>query len=363
MSLRERLAAGPLRWWCADRLGGVSMLTASLAAIARQHEPLRLPQGVDEELVAAAFRQRVAWCVQHAPPYRVLAAWVRTGVVSPGWAHTAAAAWPSHAPLSASQRARAWAWRPTATGWRDLGQPSEPARGGPVEDALTDLQVRMVRYLAAHAPSGTVGPRGAEVGLARICWTAAVLERDAAVLLVDDPATAVHQLRSDIPDGALANLVDLAALFGKPDSGAAGLRRWAGEPATGAPLGIVNPVIVPGWACRGLLVGETLLTVFTDEALDPEVTAPRLWELLASAWLDTEDRFQIRYVGVYLARFGRVQRWGLRMLIDQCTGSPRTRSTTREEFLSLAATLIRADGGQPPPSTPDRAVETPPWSQ
>jgi hypothetical protein len=69
---------------------------------------------------AAAFGQRLAFLVQHAPPYYALYGTVTAELADFPDIHLAAARFPSHIHLAEHQRARACDWRPTRVGWFDV---------------------------------------------------------------------------------------------------------------------------------------------------------------------------------------------------------------------------------------------------
>lgn len=359
MSLTSQLYGGELSQWCADRLTNTRMFCDSIAGIGTRHRPVR-PHGQVSgnhwSSVGGAFGQRLAFLVQQAPPYYALLGAVNAGLISYSAASHAACRWPTHEVLPADQRPRALELRPTPGGWLDLGRPLITTPAGVADAVIDDLQTRTARYLAEHAPVGTLGKPGAESGLARVCWVLSGLEDayrsgqlpDELAALATGPVPTVDQLRAAAPDNVVAELGDLAGRF--RDSGSlAEFHRLAGHPTAGTPLGAAAPAIVPDWADADLLVGSTLLDVKTVLRCDkPDRTARWLWQILAYAWLDVHDVYRIRSVGVYLARHGVVVTWNLQTFADNMLGGTGRAADARRDFLRVAERLITEEGGHPP---------------
>ncbi|MDN5918882.1 MAG: hypothetical protein L0I76_27940, partial [Pseudonocardia sp.] len=216
-------------------------------------------------------------------------------------------------------------------------------------DLVTDLARRLVAYLAAHTPPGRAGTRGAEAVLARACVVLTDLESayrggrltDASAARWADPATTVDTLLAAVPDGQVAELVELTA---RADSVGALARLQGGTP---------GPVFVEHWADGDLLTppdsanrgGTTLLDVKTvASARDLHRVGRWLWQLLAYAWLDTGDRHRIRAVGLYLARHGVVITWSLPELTAALMpGHDPADAAAR--FRGIAGQLLAAEAG------------------
>lgn len=182
-------------------------------------------------------------------------------------------------------------------------------------DLVRDLGARLVIYLAEHAPAGRIArSRVADALLARACvvptdWetayrTGRLLDHTAA--LYGDPDTTVHDLLDAVADHQVTELVELAIRADRTRV----LARLAG--------GISGPVFAEHWADGDLLIpaaaggGMVLLDVKTvTSARDPDRVARWLWQLQAYVWLDTDDHYRIRSVGLYLARHAvlRTCRW------------------------------------------------------
>ncbi|SFW11983.1 hypothetical protein SAMN04489730_0077 [Amycolatopsis australiensis] len=194
--------------------------------------------------------------------------------------------------------------------------------------------------------------------LARVCWVLAGWEHAFRTGRMPEQLAAIHahpgytvdDLRAAAPEPAVAELVNLARVLHTSRT----LAGWRGDapgcPIATGPLGIANPIILPGWAEADLLLGSTLWEVTTVTSLDnPAVLVRALWRLLACAWLDTRDVYGIRAVGIYLARHGVTMSWGLTAFCSMVFGGTGRDDAAREAFLPLARRLARADGAEPPP--------------
>ena len=71
-------------------------------------------------------------------------------------------------------------------------------------------------------------------------------------------------------------------------------------------------------------------------------TGRRVWNLLASAWLDTADDFRIRTVGIYLARHRTLITWPLEDLAYQLVQGCNPHQA-RADFVDLACRLRARD--------------------
>ncbi|MDN5920817.1 MAG: hypothetical protein L0I76_37900, partial [Pseudonocardia sp.] len=219
-------------------------------------------------------------------------------------------------------------------------------------DLVTDLARRLVAYLAAHAPPGRAGTRGAEAVLARACVVLTDLESAyrggrlpaAAAARWADPATTIDTLLAAVPDDQVAELVELTARADTTGT----LAHLAG--------GTPGPVFVEHWADGDLLTppdptnhgATTLLDVKTIAAArDPHRVGRWLWQLLAYAWLDTGDRHHIRAVGLHLARHGVTITWPLPEL-TAALAPGRDPDTTAARFRDLAAQLLAEETGLAP---------------
>lgn len=369
MSLTSQLHAGELGTWCASRFPGTAAAAARIEAATRGRRPVRPVGQVDGRHwaeIGGAFGLRLAALVEPSPPYYSLYGLVRAGLVAREWADEQAAQWPTHAALAAEQRGRALELRPSPAGWLELGQPeATDVTSTPGEPVLADLLARLRRYLAEHAPTGQLGTPGVEAALARVFWLVSAFEdayRTAeapAVLheLFGSSVPTVEQLRAAAPEPVVAELVDLARQLDTSGS-LAQLRRLAGTPATGRPLGHAAPAFVHHWADGDLLISDgrtsTLLDVKTVVRADKaERTARWLHQLLGYAWLDVCDRWRIRTVGLYLARHGVLVTWPVDELADQLLDNRglvrgRRREKARAEFLAVARRVITAEGAQLP---------------
>lgn len=137
-----------------------------------------------------------------------------------------------------------------------LGTSSGPERALPAEPVLADFLERTRAYAERHAPPGRLGVPGAEAGLARNYW---LLEMFVSVYRSGAVDESMHQVfRPGVPTVGrmraaasepvveeLARLAEQTRSYGA----LAELRRLAGNPAPGQPLGIAAPVLVNHRAC------------------------------------------------------------------------------------------------------------------
>jgi hypothetical protein len=377
MSLTSQLHDGELADWCARRMPGTAGAARHVIAEVGQRlvDPLSEADAGRQALADAAFAVRVAALVQPAPPYDALAGLVNAGLVGDRWANEQALLYPSHRSLLIAERGRALDIRPSVAGWLDLDESSPAIRrkdwdyvmghSGPAqrelpsEPVLGDLFDRIRAYFDAHAPVGQLGTSGVEAGLARLCWLLALFEFAGKDGELGEPVR--RMFRPGVPDAerlhALADgsvvgeLVALARTL--QDSGALrALRRLAGDPAAGEPLGIARPAITGHWAAGNLLIGgpagSTLVDVKTAAAVrDVERTGRWLWRLLACAWLDQADYYRVRDVGLYFARHGTLLTWSVDTLAGLLLGGGDP-DGARSEFLELAGSVMARDGAGPP---------------
>jgi hypothetical protein len=225
---------------------------------------------------------------------------------------------------------------------------------------LAQLLDRTRRYLAEHAPTGQLGTPAVETALARAFWLLSAVEdvyRSGQAgpglhELFGSAVPTVEQMRAAAPERVVAELVELARQLHTTGS-LATLRRLAGNPPAGRPLGHAGPVFVHHWADGDLLISNgtasTLLDVKTVIRTDnADRTRRWLWQLLGYAWLDVADRWRIRTVGLYLARHGALVTWGLDELAARLLGGPGRTAQARAEFRAVAERAITAEGARAP---------------
>ncbi|HYS41640.1 MAG TPA: hypothetical protein VEO01_38980 [Pseudonocardiaceae bacterium] len=366
MSLTSQLRDGELGAWCKARFTGSADLAGQVGLATRDRRavaPIGRPAGRHWAAIGGAFGARIAALVQPAPPYYALFGLVNAGLVRRSWADDQAARYPTHSALPPHDRMLDL--RPTVAGWFDLdptgefdsGEPDSRS-GFPAEPVLADLLDRTRAYFAQHAPPGRVGTKGAEIGLARSCWLLEIFES----VYRSGQVHEIHQLfRPGVPSlaelrGTASEVVvtELAALAEQLTTlDAVGtLRRLAGGPPAGQPLGIAAPAFVNHWADGDVVLtgpsGSTLLEVKTVLKTGDRPRATQwLWQLVAYAWLDVADRYQIRDVGFYFARHGALVTWPLDDLVDRLLDG-HGQADARREFDRVAARVIEAEGARLP---------------
>uniref|UniRef100_UPI003F4932B4 hypothetical protein n=1 Tax=Amycolatopsis sp. CA-290885 TaxID=3239925 RepID=UPI003F4932B4 len=375
MSLTSELAdaRSTLSAWCSRTLSGTPAVVAEVEQAVHGVRPVRpRAQQVSREhwaQIGGALGQRLADLVQPAPPYYALLGLVRAGWASWPQAHELAAQYPTHRDLPPEYRARALDIRPAAGEWLDLGGPGRAGSGADAAAAAVwgELLQRYRRYLAAHAPVGTLGNPGAERGLARICWLISAAEDiyrsgkppEQLQQLFDRGTASVDTLRGVVDEQQVEELVELAEQLHARNV-VWQLRKLAGTPGAGEPLGIAAPTIVPGWADGDLLLGghadaaadgqgSTLLDVKTVMgARDQGKVARWLWQVLFYAWLDTADLYRIRRVGLLLARHGVLITWPVEELAAGLLGHRDFGDRYREQACAVAEKIISSHGLQFP---------------
>lgn len=371
MSLTSELAdpRSILTRWCAERFRRTPAVVDQVAAAVRDVRPVRPKArevtGRHWAEIGGAWGQRLAELVQPAPPYYALLGMLRAQWVSWAWAHRQAAQYPTHQQLPEQYLTRALALRPAVTTWLDLDYLSTDdgtTGSAAAEDAWGELLARTRAYLAQHAPPGRLGSAGAEAGLARSCWLLSACEdlyRSGAVderldrLVAGGARPSVAQLRGLPGEDQVAELVELAGQL--HSTGALWeLRKLAGSPGDGQPLGIASPTIVPQWADADLLLGPdpaaddqgtTLIDVKTVVSVrDTGKVGRWLWQALLYAWLDTADLYRIRRVGLLLARHGVLITWPVDELTEQLLGRRDAGDRDKDQAVAIAGRIITGHG-------------------
>jgi hypothetical protein len=365
MSLTSQLHDGELARWCATRLPGTGAVVAAVARAGAGHRPIRPVGDVGRQhwaAVGGTLGVRLAFLVQHAPPYYALLGLTGGGIATRRWADRTAATWPTHRRLSAAQQARALQLRPTPTGWLDLGPGVDPGDDDTSQERLlSDFFDRTQRSLEEQAPAGQLSSPATEAWLLRSCYVLSSWEDVYRSNTLIDTLLALHErgtyhmeeLRDLAPEPVIAELGRLLTLT--RTSGV--LQQWrdaAGRPAPGNSLGVAGPVIVDNWADGDLLIGpagrergHTLVDVKTVVRVDhPQRTERWLWQILGYAWLDVTDRWGIDSVALYFARHGLQLTWPLAELAEELAGPGVRIDQLRDEFRQVAERIITAEGAR-----------------
>ncbi len=189
-----------------------------------------------------------------------------------------------------------------------------------------------------------------------MCWLLTLCEDVYRGGLVDDRLARLYdagrptadQLRGLIEQRQVDELVSLTRRLHERGT-LWELRKLAGNPGPGTPLGIAGPTIVPHWADADLLLGAidpdhgidahggTLLDVKTVVSVRDTAKVGRwLWQVLLYAWLDTADLYRIRRVGLLLGRHGQLVTWPVDELAERLLGRRVTGDHARDAFHDLA---------------------------
>jgi hypothetical protein len=377
MSLVSQLHSGVLGHWCNDVLTGVEPLIGEVWNAARNADPVRPVGEVDVDHWAAiggAFGQRMCFTASHEPPYAAYFGAVHAGDLGAPAINAVHAAWPTHGHYVATSGVPASELRPTARGWVDVGAEGTswtvPTDRGRNDEFLTVFTEWLVNYLAEHAPPGAIADtRAAEEDVARACWVLAGLEnayrggaipkglaselRDLETLpLVGWPAyvdPAIRMVLLATPRLVVDELVRLTGRL-QVSGSLARFRDLAGNPPAGHKLGLAQPTFVTRWAEGDVIYGDTLIDVKTVVSIrDRDRIARWLWQILGYAWLDVDDRYGIRNVGLYLARHGVDIVWPVEDLAAALLrGATVTRvRAARDEFLRYAHDAMQIEGAIP----------------
>ncbi|HEX5404121.1 MAG TPA: hypothetical protein VFX16_17680 [Pseudonocardiaceae bacterium] len=367
MSLTTQLHDGELARWCAARLPGTAAVVAAVARAGAGHQPIRPVGQVGRQhwaAVGGTLGVRLAFLVQHAPPYYSLLGLAGGGIATRHWADLTAATWPTHRRLPAAGQARALQLRPTPTGWLDLGPGIDPGDDDTSQERLlSDFFDRTQRSLEEHAPAGQLASPAIEAGLLRACYVLSSWEDiyrsgtlvDTLLALHERGSYHMEELRAIAPDAVITELLQLLTLV--RTSGV--LHQWrdaAGKPSPGQSLGVAGPVIVDNWADGDLLLGKpgtdsghTLVDVKTVVRVDvAERTERWLWQILGYAWLDVTDQWGIESVALYFARHGLQLTWPLAELAEELAGPGVSVDQLRDEFRQVAGRMMTSEGARLP---------------
>jgi hypothetical protein len=350
VSCTSPLHHGALGAWCAERLTGVDELIDEVQTVADRRSPVRPSGDVNSEhwtVSDGALRQRMAFFACHEPPYTALLGVVRAGLLSNSMIDVVAGLWPTHRDLPPEDTQKASQLRPTPTGWHDLApgphaRPGDiPARPqGSAEHVIAAFHRWQVSYLARHAAPGSgPAPRAVEENLARACWVLAGYDsayrggRLPAELAVEHEHLRNGRDESEQGDSAIAQallaaaprivVADLVALVERLSNGGIFdiLRALAGNPDPGQSLGYAQPVFVAHFSGADLVVGDTLIDIKTIVSTrDRAAIAQWLCHILTQAWLDTQNHYGIRNVGLMLARHGELVSWPLEGFAEVLVG-------------------------------------------
>lgn len=342
MSLTQHLR-GSLGQWVSQHCPAVSVAARELAAAVQQQTRVSPPAGVDREHLAAvggAVDARLALAVDAAPPYAALLGAVRAGGMSLADAGRAACTWPTHQDVPVED-APVGVWLRTVPSGQWAVFQDAPADAGCGVPRGLQVMLDELRELASTLPPGTLGSACQEQRLAELCLVVDELEAAyrsghvgpaAAAVLDGQPAPVCPSRRGDVVAVVQHNAETL---------------QRARSRANTAVLGTSAPILLPQWADGDLILGrrgsaepQTLVDVKTSTA-GHRVERVEEWlrQIVAYALLDGRDAWQIRRVGLWLARSGRIYSWPL----SEFTGALEHKQII--EFRRMAQAAYQADHG------------------
>lgn len=374
MSLTSELRGGPLADWFAASFPGPGLAADIAADLARRHRCGPPDGDLDPghwAAVGGAVGTRLAWAVEHSPPYYALYGAHNAGLI--GWddANRAATAFPTHRPgphgPPPNCEGRVLAWRPTPTGWIDTA-PADEQRPARRQDATRPEVVGGFAARAAafvdRVPPGGFGTAAEETVLARIAlvlgdWEQAYrrgpeLPRAARAALEGAAAAGdAGALLESVDPAALADTTGLIAHARRNGL----LEQLADTAATAAPRGHAFPVFVEQWADGDLLLdpGHGNPTTLIDiksvmSARNPSTVLRWLWQLLGYAYLADlgAPEWHLGRVGLCFARHAHVVSWDVDELAGLlvATAGPDAFARERAGFRAAFTATMAARGLQ-----------------
>lgn len=294
---------------------------------------------IDWPGIGTAFGYRLGYAHTNHPPYHAIRAIpILTG--DDEARHQAAAMFDAHRDLDPTMCADL---RPLPDG-QVLRLPrsryaNDTPRLGAAADGLVEFFARVaaaVRRYPLHKPS-----RGElERSLAKAWYALGLLEsvyRRGLGTAYWLPYTC-SDLTSDYLLGLTPGYVqaDVARLAGALTS--KGLRQFPKGPA------VVAPEFVACWADADLIVGDLLIDCKTTIRAD-ELRPEWVYQLLGYALLDVADCYQIRSVGIYLARQARLITWTLDEFTSTLSGAAAPLAQLRHELAPIAACVLQGQLG------------------
>jgi hypothetical protein len=322
--------------YLAARFNRLDQVFHTWAEATRGARPVLPPAPVDWGPVGQAFGHRLGFAFCLDPPYSSILGACHY-VATEQLRHLAAAEFPAMRPLpvelagyvrvlARDQYIPLLAIDPAADAQEGLW--AEPDESLAQLLAFFRLTARLAEQLGGRRPDPD---DPAERSLLAACYVLGVLERAyrGARPVPGLAETTPERLLASVPAAAVDDLVELTrVLAGEGGSRLAKL----GSPA------LVAPVFVEHWAEGDLALGGTLLdckvTKYADFKLDV------FHQVVGYLLLDHGDWYQLKAVGIYLARQGRLIRWPVDQILEATDDPGVTLGELREEFAELLRGIL-----------------------
>jgi hypothetical protein len=228
-------------------------------------------------------------------------------------------------------------WRTVPGTGLGVQQTVDPLTPGLPPNPVSAFFAQLGDRVPTIAPVGHALDDGAERELSRYCFALGLFEEafrtgtvaPGSLLNAVTPTTTVDEFLSAIPDSWVEDLAQLARLcvdaFGNRFD----------RPA------VLNPVFAQSRAVGGadadLISDGMLLEIKTT--INPRIDGAWIRQLLGYLLLDTAGEFEIRSLGLYLARQGRLLEWPLPDALDIIAAQPVDLPAVRLDFATFLGTL------------------------
>lgn len=228
-------------------------------------------------------------------------------------------------------------WRMISGSGLGVQQKVDPLTPGLPPNPVSAFFARLADRIPVIAPVGRALDDAAERELSRYCFALGLFEEvfrtgtvaPGSPLNAMGPTTTVDEFLGAIPDSWVEDLAQLGQLF-----------LDAFEDRFDRPA-VLNPVFAQSRAVGGadadLISDGMLLEVKTT--INPRIDGAWIRQLLGYLLLDTVGEFDVKSLGLYLARQGRLLEWPLPDALDTIAGQPVDLSAVRLEFATFLSTL------------------------
>ncbi len=325
MSLTSHLSnlRDPVRVWIDARFPNIGALVADSRRSLRDATTVCAIDGRPPSTSGMAIDYRIRYAFAVTPPAELIADRGAANVLS----NLLLEIDPEHPAL----------WRMVGGTGLGVQQAVDPLTPGLPPNAVSGFFARLADRVPVIAPVGRALDDAAERELSRYCFVLGLFEEvfrtgtvaPGSLLNAMGPTTTVDEFLGAIPDIWVEDLAQLAQLF----LNAFGDR--FGRPA------VLNPAFAQSRAVGGadadLISDGTLLEIKTT--INPRIDGAWIRQLLGYLLLDTMGEFDVRSLGLYLARQGRLLEWPLPDALDTIAGKPVDLSAVRLEFATFLGTL------------------------